>query len=130
MNIGRVLFDPELLLRLVRGRYEVVENALPASTQLRGVSYDYERGAVSLMVEHPSFPTIAAGGILPILPSPIVRPLPGERLTDLGYRISRAAQDITSRVETHISDELLADDIQRQFEQDGWPVDTDNDCAP
>lgn len=94
MNIARVLFDPELLLRLTRGRYEIVENALPTNTQLRGVTYDYDRGAVSLMVEHPSFPTVAAGGILPILQTPVVRVLPEERLTDLGYRVSRAAPDI------------------------------------
>lgn len=110
MNIARVLFDPELLVRLTRGCYEVVENALPVDTRLRGVTYDCDRGAVSLMVEHPSFPAVPAGGILPILPPPVVRTLP--------------------RVETHISDELLADDIQQQFERDGWPVDTDNDCAP
>lgn len=77
MHVARMLFAPELLIQLTRGTYEVIANATPAGTQLRGVSYDAERGAVSLMVEHPSFPASAPGDLLPILPPPVIRALLG-----------------------------------------------------
>lgn len=73
MSLARLLFTPELLAHLIRGRFEVVENAIPEDAQLRGVAYDAERGAVSLMLEHPSFPACEPGEVMAILPSPMIR---------------------------------------------------------
>ena len=81
MNVARVLFAPELLLTLTQGRFEVIENAIPPDARLRGVAYDADRGAVSLMIEHPSFAPCAEGEVLPILAPPRVRRLPGAPAT-------------------------------------------------
>lgn len=79
MNVARVLFTPELLIGLTRGRFEVIANAIPSDAVLRGVSYDPERAAVSLVVAHPSFPASDPGDVLPILPAPVVRVLSWKR---------------------------------------------------
>ena len=54
----RVLFAPELLVALTRGRFEVVENAIPASAKVKGYGADAEAGALYITIEDESFEAV------------------------------------------------------------------------
>ncbi|HMH81384.1 MAG TPA: hypothetical protein VK531_00830 [Gemmatimonadales bacterium] len=72
-HVVRVLFAPELLISLTRGTFEVVHNGLPADARIRGCTYDAERGAATLYVEHESFADVEPGAVIPIATAPSVR---------------------------------------------------------
>ena len=72
-NVVRILFAPELLVALTRGTFEVVENSVPVDARVRGCTYDPDRGAVTLYVEHDSFAPVEPGDVIPVAAAPIVR---------------------------------------------------------
>ena len=74
-RVARVLFAPELLLRLTRGKFEVVENPVPATATWKYCAYDVERGAVFLVVEDASFAEVAPGEVIPFLEPPMIHVL-------------------------------------------------------
>ena len=72
-KVKRVLFTPDLLIRLTRGTFSVVENAIPPTARVRDVHYDVDRGAVSLTVEDESFADVPLGDVIPIALPPTIR---------------------------------------------------------
>lgn len=73
MGRGRVLFTPELLIGLTRGRYEVVENAILDDAKVVSVGYEPQDRCVEIVVESPSLTTEGCD----TLPAPVVRRLDG-----------------------------------------------------
>jgi hypothetical protein len=74
-HLARVLVAPELLVSLVTGRFEVVENGLPVGVQVRGAGYGSECRALFVVVEHESFAPVSFGKVIPAAPAPVIRSL-------------------------------------------------------
>ena len=73
----RVLFSPELLISLTRGRFEVVENAIPATAKVKGWGVDADAQAVFITIEDESFEPIEIHSPqkIPVHTAPVVRSL-------------------------------------------------------
>ncbi len=84
-RVARVLFSPELLLGLCRGRYEIVDNPVPADARVVSAGWDIERHAVYITVESEALKMVETFSYVPVLEAPTIRRLddPAEHIRSL-----------------------------------------------
>ena len=76
-RIAQIRWNPELLLMMGRGRFEVVDNALPDDVELVSASTDvrWAYQEIVLTVKSESFAVVPEGAEIPILPPTAIRRL-------------------------------------------------------
>lgn len=73
MGLARLHITPDCFLSVLHGRYEVVSHGVPVDATAHTCVYDVQTHCLILVLEHPSFPDVQPGEILPLLPSPSIR---------------------------------------------------------
>jgi hypothetical protein len=76
-RIAQIRWTPELLIMMGRGRFEVVDNALPDDVEIVSVSTDvrWAYQEIVLTVKSESFAVVPEGAEIPTLPPTVIRRL-------------------------------------------------------
>jgi len=72
-RLARFLISPELVACLGVGKYEVVENSLPADVVVVGSFIDEKYHAFSVTLCSKEFEEVLEGKLIPIVPCPMIR---------------------------------------------------------
>ncbi len=70
---ARFLVTPEFVALLGVGKYEVVENPLPADAKVVAAFYDGQHSCFSVTLESEEFDPLEKGMLVPIVRSPQIR---------------------------------------------------------
>jgi len=71
----RLEFNADLVLRLTRGRYEVIADGAPKDAALVRACYDEDRMVFVLIVESSDFEPVPQAGDIPAMRPPLIRRL-------------------------------------------------------
>lgn len=74
-RLAALMIDPQLLLCMTSGKFEVVGDALPADATFVHAYVDAESLTVNVICSSESFEEIGLGSIIPTLRGPIIRRL-------------------------------------------------------
>jgi len=72
-RVRKVFITSEVFLTVCRGRFEVVENAIPANATKVAAGYSVEDDAFVLYIEHESFDLVPWYATVPTHPTPIIK---------------------------------------------------------